>query len=65
MARNAPPEPVDTRFALRLYAVAVGAAGLSLAAWGPRWLGAHLAELAWGRAALIRLAGAVLVASAI
>ena len=65
MAHTRPPEPLDTRFALRVYAGAGGVLGLALAGWGPLWFGQHLAELPWGRAALIRLAGAVLVASAI
>jgi signal transduction histidine kinase len=38
--------------------------GLVLTLWGPLWLGADLPGVPWGRAALIRVAGAGLLAAA-
>lgn len=62
MAHTRFPETVDTRLALRVYAAVVGLCGFFLAAWGPMWFGAHLLELPWGRAAIIRMIGAVIMA---
>jgi signal transduction histidine kinase len=58
-------EPIDSRLALRVYAAIVGTAGIVVAAWGQIWMGSHLAELPWGRAVVIRIGGAVMVAAAI
>jgi len=46
------------------YAGVACVVGLLLVGWGPAWLGAHLPGLPWGKAALIRIAGAFSVASA-
>jgi signal transduction histidine kinase len=56
--------PLDFRVVFKCYAVVVGIAGLLIQGWGPMWFGAHLGEQAWGKAALIRVAGAVLIAAA-
>jgi signal transduction histidine kinase len=65
MAAAHQPESIDSRLALRAYAVLVGVGGLILAATGQAWFGSHLAELPWGRAVIIRMAGAIMVAAAI
>src|SRR3954447_400677 len=57
-------QPIDFRLVFKCYAVVVGIAGLLIQGWGPMWFGAHLAEQAWGKAALIRVAGAILLAAA-
>lgn len=46
------------------YAIVAGLAGVLLIAWGPIWFGAHLPGLTWGKAALIRILGALFVAAA-
>lgn len=46
------------------YAIMAGLAGLLLIAWGPMWFGTHLPGLPYGRAALIRIQGALFVAAA-
>jgi signal transduction histidine kinase len=58
-------EPFDSRIALGSYAVIVGLAGVVAIAWGQAWFGNHLAELQWGRAVIIRMAGAVMMAGAV
>ncbi len=52
---------IDTRTAMRAYAALVGVTGVVMAGWGPSWLGVHLADLRWGRAALVRMCGALLI----
>lgn len=60
-----PLEPaIDTRLVLRFYAVAVGVLGFVLAAWGPIWLGVHLPGQPFGKAAFIRVFGAIIMAAA-
>ena len=54
---------IDSRAALRGYAVLVSLAGLVVAGWGQQWLGSNLAGQPWGRAALIRVFGTVLIAA--
>jgi signal transduction histidine kinase len=54
---------IDSRAALRGYAVLVSLAGLVVAGWGQQWLGSDLAGQPWGRAALIRVFGALLIAA--
>jgi signal transduction histidine kinase len=56
--------PIDLRLVFKCYAGVVGTAGLLIQSWGPTWFGSHLSEQAWGKAALIRVAGSVLVAAA-
>lgn len=36
-----------------------------MAGWEPLWLGSHLHEIPWGKAALIRMVGAVLLAAGV
>jgi signal transduction histidine kinase len=57
-------DTLDTRMVFWVYAVLVGLAGVLLIGWGPMWLGAHLPGLPWGKAALIRIVGSLLVAAA-
>jgi signal transduction histidine kinase len=57
-------DALDTRMVFLVYAVLAGLAGLLLIAWGPLWFGAHLPGLPWGKAALIRIVGSMLVAAA-
>lgn len=58
------PNAIDARWVFRAYAVLAGISGFVLFAWGPMWFGAHLPGLPWGRAALIRVFGAMLIAAA-
>jgi signal transduction histidine kinase len=60
---GAPRSLIDTRLALGGYAVIATTGGFGLAAWGPIWLGAHLDGQPWGKAALIRMCGAVVMAA--
>jgi signal transduction histidine kinase len=55
---------IDLRLVFKCYAAVVGIAGILIQGWGPVWFGTDLAEQAWGKAALIRIAGAILLASA-
>jgi signal transduction histidine kinase len=57
-------EPIDLRLVFRGYAVLAGLGGFVLAAWGPMWLGVDMAGQPFGRAALIRVFGAILMAAA-
>ena len=59
-----PLEPIDIRMVFRAYAAVAGLGGFVLAAWGPMWLGVHMAGQPFGRAALIRVFGAVVIAAA-
>ncbi len=56
-------EPVDPRIFYWTYTVAACLGGFILAAWGPLWLGAHLQDMPWGKAALLRVAGVVVIAA--
>lgn len=58
------PDAISLRTVFKGYAVVAGVAGLLLIGWGPMWFGAHLAEQQFGKAALIRIAGSILVAAA-
>lgn len=51
--------------ALRAYAALLFVAGVAMAGWGPLWFGSHLHEIPWGKAALIRMVGAVLLAAGV
>jgi signal transduction histidine kinase len=55
---------IDLRVVFKCYAVVVGLTGILIHGWGPTWFGAYLAEQAFGKAALIRVAGSILVAAA-
>lgn len=58
------PEAVNLRWIFRIYAVAVFVAGLVLTGWGPMWLGSHMTGQPFGRAALIRVFGSIMMAAA-
>jgi signal transduction histidine kinase len=51
-----------TRLVFWGYAVLAWAGGFILLGWGPMWLGVDLAGLPFGKAALIRMAGAAIMA---
>src|SRR5690349_12555501 len=53
--------PIPLRPVFQGYAVVVGIAGILLLGWGPVWFRAHLLAQPFGEAALIRLAGGLLV----
>jgi len=57
-------DAIDTRTICRVYGIVAGLAGLLLFAWGPNWFGTDLAAQPWGKAALIRVIGSILVACA-
>ena len=57
-------DAIDARIVFRIYAVAAGLGGFVLSGWGQIWLGSHLADQPWGKAALVRVAGSVLIAAA-
>ena len=46
------------------FGVLAGLAGFLLFGWGPAWLGVDLPGQTWGKAALIRVAGSILMALA-
>ena len=55
---------IDTRLVLRIYAAVVGVFGFVLAFWGPIWLEVNLPGQPFGRAAFIRVFGAITMAAA-
>ena len=57
-------DAIDARIIFRAYSGLAGLAGLVLLGWGPLWLGSDLAGQPWGKAALIRVLGAILIAAA-
>jgi signal transduction histidine kinase len=57
-------DAIDSRIIFRAYAGLAGLAGLVLLCWGPLWLGSDLAGQPWGKAALIRVLGSILIAAA-
>ena len=56
-------EAIDLRWVFRAYAATACLAGVLLLGWGPMWFGAHLAEQQWGKAALIRILGSIMIAA--
>jgi signal transduction histidine kinase len=64
MERAQWPETIDLRIVFKCYAAVAGVAGLLVIGWGQLWFGAHLAGQPFGKAALIRVCGAILVAAA-
>jgi hypothetical protein len=56
-------ETIDTRWVFRTYVALAGVTGFILFGWGPVWLGADLAGDPFGKAALIRVFGAILMAA--
>lgn len=57
-------EPSHSRWIFQAYAILIGLAGIILFGWGPMWLGVDLPGQPWGKAALIRVTGSILVALA-
>ncbi len=57
-------EPGNIRWVFRAYAILMGLTGFVLFGWGTIWLGADLPGEPWGEAALIRVAGSLLMALA-
>lgn len=55
-------DAIDTSWVFWGYALLAGIGGLLLIAWGPLWFGSHLAEQPWGKAVLVRLLGALILA---
>jgi DNA-binding NarL/FixJ family response regulator len=62
MERGQRADAIDTRIIFRAYAALTIVAGTLLVCWGPLWLGTDLAGLRWGKAALIRVLGSMLIA---
>ncbi len=56
-------DAIDTRMVFRVYAWIAGGTGFMLFGWGPMWLGMHMPGQPFGKAALIRVAGAILMAA--
>ncbi len=65
MYQEEKPNAVDPRWVFRAYAVLAGVTGLLLFGWGAIWLGPDLAHEPNGKAALIRVFGAILMAAAL
>jgi signal transduction histidine kinase len=63
MHRGQRPEAIDTRWVFRTYAAVASLAGLLLFGWGPMWFGVDLAGQLFGKAALIRVLGSIMVAA--
>jgi signal transduction histidine kinase len=57
------PDAIDTRIIFRSYAILAGLAGLAFLVWGERWLGSDLTGTSSGKAALVRVFGAILLAA--
>lgn len=57
------PEAISTQRVFQVYAALACVAGFLLLGWGPMWLGTDLAGQPWGKAALIRMAGATMIAA--
>ena len=63
MYRGQRPEAIDTRWVFRAYAALASLGGFLLLGWGPMWFGAHLAGEPYGKAALIRVLGSIIIAA--
>lgn len=57
------PDAIDTRTVYRVYAGLTWSVGLLLSLWGPMWFGVHLPGQPFGRAALVRVFGAIVIAA--
>jgi signal transduction histidine kinase len=64
MSRTARLEAVNIRWVFRVYAVAVFALGFYVTAWGVEWIDVHMPGVPFGRAALLRVFGAMLMGAA-
>lgn len=56
-------EAIDTRWVFRAYAALASLAGFLLFGWGPMWFGTDLVGEPWGKAALIRVLGSIMIAA--
>jgi signal transduction histidine kinase len=63
MYRGQRPEAIDTRWVFRAYAALASLTGLLLFGWGPMWFGADLGGEPFGKAALIRVLGSIMIAA--
>jgi hypothetical protein len=63
MYRGQRPEAIDTRWVFRAYAALASLAGFLLLGWGPMWFGVDLAGEPFGKAALIRVLGSMMIAA--
>jgi signal transduction histidine kinase len=63
MYRGQRPEAIDTRWVFRAYAGLASLAGLLLLGWGPMWFGVDLAGEPFGKAALVRVLGSIMIAA--
>jgi signal transduction histidine kinase len=57
------PEAINTRWIFRAYAALTLLAGFLLLGWGPMWFGTDLVGEPWGKAALIRVLGSIIIAA--
>lgn len=57
-------DALDTRLIFRVYAGFAGVAGFLLAGWGQLWFGSHFPGQPWGKAAVVRMIGAIWMAAA-
>jgi signal transduction histidine kinase len=56
-------DAIDTRIVFKAYAVLACLTGIVLAGWGQRWFGSDFPGLPMGKAVLIRVLGAMLIAA--
>src|ERR1035441_8446562 len=63
MYRGQRAEAIDTRWVFRAYAAMASLAGFLLFGWGPMWFGVDLAGEPFGKAALIRVLGSMMIAA--
>jgi signal transduction histidine kinase len=63
MYRGQRPEAIDTRWVFRAYAALASLGGCLLFGWGPMWFGVDLAGEPFGKAALIRVLGSIMIAA--
>ena len=63
MYRGQRAEAIDTRWVFRAYAAMASLAGFLLLGWGPMWFGVDLAGEPFGKAALIRVLGSMMIAA--
>jgi len=57
-------DAIDPKWIYRTYAGVMGLAGFMVVAWGPMWLGVDLPGMPFGRAALVRVFGSLVMAGA-
>ncbi|HEU0140278.1 MAG TPA: sensor histidine kinase [Bryobacteraceae bacterium] len=57
------PEAIDSRWVFRIYAAMACLTGFLLTGWGLIWFGADIPGQPWGKAALIRVFGSIVMAA--